>query len=75
MTHMTRMTHCDSSVPTVGHSFFEALLPLVIISTSPSSLHYTQTGRCSKGKVPNWKSSNEKDSNVQSSNLIDFKIM
>ena len=34
---MTRMTHCDSSVPTVGHSFFEALLPLVIIRTSPSS--------------------------------------
>ena len=31
------MTHCDSSVPTVGHSFFEALLPLVIIRTSPSS--------------------------------------
>ena len=37
MTHMTRMTHCDSSVPTVGHSFFEALLPLVIIRTFPSS--------------------------------------
>ena len=35
MTHMTRMTHCDTSVPTVGHSFFEALVPLVIIRTSP----------------------------------------
>ena len=36
---MTHMTHCDSSVPNVGHSFFEALLPLVIIRTSPSSLY------------------------------------
>ena len=38
---MTHMTHCDSSVPTVGHSFFEALLPLVIIRTSPSSYYFT----------------------------------
>ena len=35
MTHLTRMTRCDSSVPTIGHSFFEALLPLVSFYLRP----------------------------------------
>ena len=59
--HMVMMGHVSNAMRSLRHSFFEALLPLVIIRTSPSSFiiiwqgglrgQFILINRCPAGRV------------------------